>query len=110
MSEFRSHRLSKVGKDLWVRLTQSLLKQGHPEQCLQGHTQVAFEDLWGRRLQLFWTIYGSALSLAPLEQPLLSAVYRIIEGKVALTKLPEVHCLSYEDISTHGFALCSQHD
>lgn len=101
----QSHRLVKIGKNLWV---QSLLKQRHPEQSLQGHTEVAFEDLQGGRLQLFRTTYASALSLALLEQ--LSAVYSTIEGKLALTKLPEVQCLSYENVSTHSFALCNQHD
>jgi len=39
------HTMVEVGRDLWVPLVQSLLKQRHLQQSAQDHIQVAFGDL-----------------------------------------------------------------
>ena len=42
-----SHRLVESVQDLWVHPLQPLLKQGHPEQGVQGRVQAASERLQG---------------------------------------------------------------
>lgn len=43
----QSNRMAEGGRDIWVHLVQTLLKQGRPEQGAQSHAWAAFEDLPG---------------------------------------------------------------